>query len=185
MVTRRFARRSVRPSRQWTELASTWSLNATATTGVVLWGLQSPAAGTGLTSLPPEDVIIMRIRGSFLLGLSAATSQWMLGLTVQDQAWTPSAVFQTDADKRWLWTQAFQTVVVFPKAWTEAGDMEYTNASTFYSTQQSCTMVDIAPKVKLEAGQGLYLVAYETTGASTLTSSSTNMRMLWQTKARR
>lgn len=181
---RRFARRGSLPSRQWTEVSTNFAQSVTATTATVLWGLQAPAAAAGLTALPPEDIIIMRLRGSFNCTLSAVTSEWVVGLTVQDQTWTPAATFGPDADKRWLWLATFTNSVVFPKTWTASELVEYVNASTFYAEAQTLTNIDISPKVKLEAGQGLYLVSYEQTGASTLTIATSNMRMLWQTKRR-
>lgn len=186
MATRRFASRArgALPARQWTEISSTWTQSVTATTATVLWGLQAPAAGTGLTALPPEDIIIMRIRGSFNCTLSA-TSQWVLGLTVQDQTWTPSAVFQTDADKRWLWLRTFESQAGTLPVWTGSKSLILTGSVDSYPAYQDVTEVDISPKVKLESGQGLYLVAYEQNGAATWTCASINMRMLWQCKRRR
>lgn len=168
------------PSRQWTELATGFVVSSTATTAVAVWGLQAPAAAAGLTALPPADVVIMRIRGNFQVTLSAASSTWVMGLTVQDQTWTPSAVFRTDADKRWLWLRTFTTNTE-AVSWIPPGYMSSASDPTGWADAR-WTELDVAPKVKLESGQALYLVAYEETGASTMTITSVDMRMLWQQK---
>lgn len=177
-------RRGSAPSRQWTEISTTWAIGAAATTTTaVLWGLQSPAAQAGLNALPPADVVIMRIRGDFSVTMSATSANWTLGLTVQDQTWTPAATFALDADKRWLWTRTFNTAgLTAPVTWAEPGWMVASSDPQTTWSDARWTEVDVAPKVKLESGQGLYLVAYENSGASTLSSLSTDMRMLWQQK---
>lgn len=186
-MNRRFVRRGGAargPSRQWTELSTTWAIGAAAaTTSAVLWGLQSPAAQAGLTALPPADIVIMRIRGSFSVNISAGAALWVLGLTVQDQAWTPGATFALDADKRWLWLRTFSTFLkTGPVLWTEPGHCQDSSDPALTWSDFRYTEVDLSPKAKLEAGQGLYLVAYEAAGAGTFTTSSVDVRMLWQQK---
>lgn len=180
-----FARRgrasAARPSRQWTELQSTFTLNVTATAATPVWGLQAPAPAAGLTALPPEDVVLMRIRGSFNCSITA-TASWTLALTVQDTTWTPGT-FAGDSDKRLLWTRSFTPTGagnIFGDTGLQVWDLAGTPLVAHWNS-----MLDISPKVKLESGQALYLVAYELTGTATLTVSTAEMRMLWQVRKRR
>lgn len=182
---RRTRRLGVRPSRQWQELATTFTASSAVTVAVPLWGLQSPAPGAGLTSLPPEDVVIMRVRGNFSVSLTSGPAAWVLGMTVQDQTWTPANVFRTDADKRWLWTRTYmQFGAGVQLDWFPPGMAFEVSSGLYMAGSPEMTSLDISPKVKVEAGQALYLVLYEETGASTLAVGSIDMRMLWQTKRR-
>lgn len=190
----RYARRAGRgrtagsPSRQWTELSTRWQHTAVAvTTSTVLWGLESPAAAAALTALPPEDVVIMRLVGDFQVALPAAViDSWTLALTVQDSTWTPAALFNTDADKRILWSQTYAKGPPGEAVtWTPPGLLSTATATLGVAPRESIH-IDIAPKVKLEAGQGLNLVAYENLPgvAGTFTTIGYTVRMLWQAKRR-
>lgn len=184
---RRFTRRSGssgRPSRAWSSLSSAFSLSAvTATTAVSLIELQSPTTLATLTSDPPEDLTLLRIRGSFNVTVSAAGGGWTMGLTVQDTTWTPGALFEADADKRFLWTRTFRANGGAAQEWYEPDCTEITGVA-FFNAGGAC-LLDIAPKVKVEAGRALHLVAYEIAGASALTVVSSEMRVLYQRSGRR
>lgn len=179
---RRFASRGRRlapPSRQWSDISETWSIAAAvSTSAVVLFGLESPSPSAALTALPPADIVLMRIRGQFQVTV-AGPGNWVLALTVQDKAWTPSSLFRTDADKRIFWARQFDALE--STTWLAPGHAFGATTQIPFG-QVGMVDLDISPKVKLEAGQGLNLVAYEVGGATTLTTTSQQMRVLWQQK---
>lgn len=180
------------PQRQWMELSTSWVMaGLSATTAVTLLELQSPATGV-LVSDPVEDLTLLRIVGDFqvLLG-AAAGSHAILALTVQDTAWTPSALFSNDADKRILWSMSYMVGGVVPAGfatleWSPPGLLTV-NATTDTVTptgDRSMCHIDISPDVKVRAGQALSLVFYEVNTA-TLSTTSGNMRVLFQRSGRR
>lgn len=182
-VSPRFAGRSAKPSRVWSDVSAQWVLTTVGvTTSVILVQLQAPASLAALTSDPPEDLTVLRLRGSFSLTLGGA-SFWTLALLVQDTAWTLSNLFTTDADKRILWARTFQASEA--TNWLQGGILQGATAGNFAGVPLETTEVDIAPKVRIEAGKALFLVAYDDSGLSTLTTASANMRLLFQRSGRR
>lgn len=180
------------PQRQWMELSTAWALSAvTQTTAVSLLELQSPATGV-LVSDPVEDLTLLRVVGDFLVVLgTAASAAGVLALTVQDTAWTPNALFSNDADKRILWSKAYAVGLVVPAGfvslqWTSPGLLTLDATTDLITPTGDTSMIhiDIQPDVKVRAGQALNLVWYETV-AATFTTSSPNMRVLFQRSGRR
>lgn len=174
-----------RPERVWASLASRWAFSSvTATTAQVLISLEMPTDLSALTNDPPEAMTLLRIVGSFRIANAAAAgaaSGYTLALLVQDQTWTPSAVFATDADKRILWSRTFflgSTESYSPFIWT--------NGTAIVPYHPEVTRVDIAPKVKVEPGKALFLVIYENSAStSEITVASSDMRVLYQRSGRR
>lgn len=185
-VSPRFA--GYRPPRQWHGVQGQFLLSAvTATAQSTIIGIESPGGLQALTSDPPEDLTVMRMRGEFtvLLDATAEVTRWTLALLVQDTTWTPSSSFGLDSDKRVLWSRTYSVnaeAVTYrwdPPGYASAG------ATTFF-TGTGHTELDIAPKVKVEPGKALLLVAYlNTAGNRALTVSSDNMRVLIQRSKRR
>lgn len=156
----------------------------TGTTATALLALEAPTTLT-LSADPPEDITVLRIVGEFLAEVSA-TSHWVMALVVQDATWTPSSTFGPDADKRILWSTVIHAVPASTPTTWNAGLVKYTDAAgNEKAVQTAKTFIDIAPKVKVEAGKTLYLVAYEQTGSATFTTTTQNMRMLFQRSGRR
>lgn len=187
-VSPRFAGRGVKPTRTWITANQGFLFSAvTATTANVVMRMEGPTDPTNLTSDPPEDITILRVKGSFFVQLSAtaATAAWILALTVQDTTWTPGATFPGDADKRILWQRCYQKGATnATHSWWSPGYLEI--ASTAFVEQTGMCDIDIAPKVKLEPGKALYLVAYEEDGSSTFSlASNDNVRILFQRTSRR
>lgn len=191
MPARRFVRRSggggrpMRPSRVWMALSDTgWSQLASpvfATTAVSLLSLQAPTT-SALTSDPPEDLTVLRIKGQFRVGL-AASCTWTLALLVQDVTWTPTATLEDDLDKRLLWLRTFRNQATVTVQWDEGGAMVYDIGGSPTVAQAACcavTEIDIAPKVRIECGKALYLVAYENEGTGSCFTDAHNMRLLFQ-----
>lgn len=176
----RGARSASRPTRTWVGVSGQFAMaGATATTAGTLIQLQAPADLSNLTSDPPEDVTVLRMRGSFVLALSTAGS-WTLALLVQDTTWTPGT-FLADSDKRMLWTETFN--VAEASTWRPG---LFTNAAgSTFPDYPGKTFLDIAPKVRIEPGKALFLVAYENTGTATLDISCQEMRVLFQRSPRR
>lgn len=139
-----------------------------------------------LTSDPPEDLTVLRVVGTFNVALSAPTvaSRWVLALLVQSTTWVQSATFAADADKRILWSRTFAAADAQAYSWSSPGYM-IAGANAPAPMNLETVTVDISPKVKLEAGNALYLVAYEQSGDSTFTTSTDNMRLLFQRSGRR
>lgn len=175
------------PTRTWASMTTGFAATgATATGASACFSMQAPTDVTNLTSDPPEDVTLLRIKGSFSVQLSAAVQSWILGLTVQDTDWTPSSAFFTDADKRWLWIRKFQNPTAallewFPPNIVNAGGSIFPFGG---AGSESPTMIDITPKVRIEPGKALYFVFYET-GTGNLTVVTTEMRVLFQRSRRR
>lgn len=174
------------------ELASSWVLNVVqATTAVSLLELQSPATGV-LVSDPVEDLTLLRIVGDFRVTLAApGTARGTRAVTVQDTTWTPNAAFSNDADKRMLWSCVYDTVSVIPAGasayvWSPPGlfQVDATVDTVVPLGDRSMVHIDISPDVKVRAGQALNLVWYEDT-ASTFSTASLNMRVLFQRSGRR
>lgn len=162
----------------WAGVSGQWVMaGVSTTTAAALVQLQAPSDLSNLTADPPEDLTILRVMGDFAVEVST-TGSWTLALLVQDTTWTPGSTFLVDSDKRVLWMQSY---VVNPAAtyrWA-TGRLEVNNAVVAGQSREM-TRVDIAPKVRIEAGKALYLVAYEGTNGSTFTTSSDNMRILAQ-----
>lgn len=178
-----------RPSRTWASVAGSFGLNAvTTTTSATLIQMQAPTDLSNLTSDPPEDITLLRIRGSFTCLLSSITvsSWWTLALLVQDTTWTPASTFATDADKRILWSRDFYAGTAVSHLWGPPGQLLYDLAGTVSTAgMPGCTDVDVAPKAKVEPGKALFLVGYENSGTGTLNVASVNMRVLFQRTQRR
>lgn len=186
---RSFRRGAPRPERDWCSLTTNFTLSALTATGTsALVVLQQPTDLSNLTSDPPETLTVLRIVGNFDCSLTGATAaQWTLALTVQDASWTPASGttgFRDDSDKRLLWTRTFQATNATSDTWYGDGT-RLANAVVVGHAQPAYTQVDIAPKVRIQAGQALYLVGYEQAGAGTLTVTTANMRMLYQRSGRR
>lgn len=180
---KRYKRRSAgvgRPSRVWASLASRFTLSSvTATTAQVLIGMEAPTDLSALTSDPPEDITLLRIRGSFTLANAAAAGPaagYTMALLVQDQTWTPSTAFATDADKRILWSRTF-----FLASTEQYRPFIWTNGTAIAPYHPELTSIDIKPMAKVEPGKALFLVLYEN-GASTseVSVTSSDMRVLFQ-----
>lgn len=186
----RSAPRGARPSRTWADISSVWlHSGVTATSAATLISMQAPTSLAALTSDIPEDLTILRIRGSFNVQLDAvATSgNWTLALIVQDTTWTPGATVSVDNDKRMLWLQDYAVRLRTSGAaqnW-EQGGIYQEGAELPAPCNPMYTTVDIAPKVKIEPGKALFLVAYENVDGASFTTGSTNMRVLVQRTARR
>lgn len=180
---------NARPSRTWIEVSPNLTAGfpaVAATSAALLVSLQAPPTLVALTADPPEDLTILRLVGSFSLTLSI-TSIWTLGIIVQDTDWTPTAGvtgYSQDADKRFLWTRTFQAPDAQAYAWTPPGVLT-AGANAPVPMNMETVTLDISPKVRVEAGKGLYAVAYEQAGAGTLTWASFNMRLLFQRSGRR
>lgn len=186
MRRRNFVRRGGRKpvNMQWSDVSGQFVFAAVAATSTsVLVQLQSPAALNSLTADPPEDLTVLRMVGQFGVSISAATASWSLALTVADVTWTPGATMSVDNDKRILWQQEYRTGAAAgnwlpPGMYTEGG-------AQLFPGWWEMTGLDISPKVKVEAGKALYLVAYENTGAATFTVTCNSMRLLYKRSGRR
>lgn len=190
-------RSSYRPAREWVPLTGTVFNNVSATSSAKLIEFQSPTVtiGTALTADPPEDRTIMRIVAEFdvaMAGPPLAADRWTLGLLMADVTWTPGATFATDADKRFLWYRTYQFPGVVPAGttsmtWQLPGYVFLdATADVFFQCDRDDVHIDIAPKVKLESGKALTMVAYEevsTTGNFTVAMRT--MRLLMQASGRR
>lgn len=180
-MKRRYGRNvNVRPTRTWVSLNAGWTLNTAVPSLNAIMSLEAPTS-LALTSDPPEDITILRMIGDMTVSISGATGSWILGLIVQDATWSQGASFAADADKRWLWSSHFQSSV---------GAVTWASGTLFNSGgepvgQTMQTHLDIQPKVKVEAGKSLYLVCYELAGATTLVTTMSNGRLLFQRSGRR
>lgn len=177
--------RSPRINRTWTPSNATWTIAvATATSVVELMAFEEPAA-TVFTTMPPEDIIIDRVVGSFDVLVSAA-GNWTLGLLVADRGWTTTSAFSADADKRILWHETFENQVAGGALW-QCGLVWTVGTLTLATAVMSPERkyrVDISPKIRLQAGKALFLVAWEDAGAAAFSTTSRDMRILWH-RARR
>lgn len=183
--------RGVRPSRTWVSLDTamrTGSLSSTTATSLL--SLQAPTTLT-LTSDPPEDMTVLRIVGDYAIKMSGSGAEWVMALTVQDTAWTPSASFVDDADKRILWSRTYSTgtgtavsVELGPNGTVEQDSGG--SPTRAYTLHPDITRIDIAPKVRIECGKALFLVCYEQAGTGTFEVDTTqNVRLLFQRSFRR
>lgn len=187
-ISPRFAGRANKPTRQWAAVNGEFLFtNITVTTATTLVQLQAPTALNALTSDPPEDLTILRIRGSFACTLAgAAATIWTLALTVQDTVWTPGTTFLVDSDKRMLWSRTFHATNATSDIWAPPGTyIASGSGATALASHPNATDLDIAPKVKIETGRALFLVAYENAGAGNLSVVSGDMRILFQRSRRR
>lgn len=183
---RRNARRpGVKPAVQWSDVSGQWLFaGAAATSTATLIQLQSPANLSNLTADPPEDLTILRMVGDFSVQLSANASSWTLALLVADVTWTPGTTVSVDNDKRLLWQQTFTNNDGSAiRDWYPPGMFE--DGTTVFPQANNPTHLDITPRVRIEPGKALTLVAYENVGAGTLTSSSVSMRVLYKRSRRR
>lgn len=175
---------AAKPTRVWVSANTGFLLSSiTTTSSSIVMQMQQPTDVTNLTADPPEDITILRVVGEFSVNVDTACI-WVVGLTVQDTTWTPATLWPTDADKRWLWVRAFNQVAAEAGSWSPPGLYRASTASAFPG-EMEMTRVDIAPKVKLEAGKALFLVAYEQGGASTMTLTGISVRLLFQRARRR
>lgn len=159
---------------------------------------EMPTSMVGLTADPPEDITILRVVGDYSVAVgNGVTGVWNLALLVQDQTWTPAATINLDNDKRILWQQqytapaeaaalaGYASIAWYPPTLSVISATTSLFGNSTMGALGNATHIDIAPKVRLEAGKALYLVAYEGSGTSTLTSSSVSMRVLFQRSRRR
>lgn len=175
----RYAGRGARPSRQWLSIQGGWTFNAVSvTTTSSLISLQAPTT-LALTSDPPEDITVLRIVGEYTVSLSNNVCTWALALLAQDTDWTPGT-FNTDSDKRILWNQAYQNNAGAALSWTAGGYLSDGTTGIFGPSVEKHTFIDISPKVRLETGKALYLVAYEVVSGGTLSLTGITVRMLIQ-----
>lgn len=193
---RRFIRRGPmrrgadRPERRWVSLNTGWSTGTlSATTTQTVMNMEMPTNTTALTSAFPEDLTIMRIMGEFDVTMTGA-ADWVMYLLVADASWT-SGGFAADADKRILWSQAYQsfgtgfTGYVLTR-WSPPGQLyQSATASQVTGCPRNAVSIDIKPKVKIGAGQSLFLVSNELTGAATFEVNARTMRALVQMSRRR
>lgn len=182
---KRFGNRT-KQSLTWSDVSGTWTFAAQATTAAtILIQLQSPTTLSNLTSDPPEDLTVLRVVGNYTLLLTgAAPACWTLALTVADVTWTPGADVAADNDKRLLWQKTYQASGTTTTQWGPPG-WQITDAGNAFPAWESVVAIDIAPKVRIEPGKALYLVAYENLGAATLTMTSETMRVLYKRSGRR
>lgn len=178
--------RAFRPSRVWAGVSGQFGFTgATASTRAVLVQLEAPAALNALTSDPPEDMTVLRVMGDFAVSLTS-TGSWTLALMVQDTEWPVGTSFLADADKRMLWSQTYEAMDAVGHTWTSGYLVtDIVGTAGYAGVPREMTRLDIAPKVRIEAGRALYLVAYENGGAAELTVTSSNMRLLFQRSGRR
>lgn len=188
-MRRKFVKRSGRrpANMQWSDVSSVWSFaGISATTATALVQLQSPTSLAALTSDPPEDLTLLRIVGTYTVALSATSGQnWTLALIVSDVTWTPGATVAADNDKRLLWQRTYVTGTAATAQYSPPG-LYYEATAQGFPCHPSLVTVDITPRVKVEAGKALYLVAYENVAtAGTLVTTSTSMRVLYKRSGRR
>lgn len=171
---------------QWSDVSAQWTFaSIVSTTATVLIQLQSPAALNNLTADPPEDLTILRVVGDYLVRMTSGDGNWTLALLVADVTWTPGATISVDNDKRILWQKTYQVFGTAAEAvWHPPGMYKEAGGTTFPG-DPSMTHIDISPKVKVEAGKALYLVAYENSGAEDLIVNSVTMRVLYKRSGRR
>lgn len=195
--SRRSAGRGQRPTRQWVPLQGAVLTAASTTLSAKLLEFQAPTVtiGTALTAAPPEDQTILRIVSEFTVQVTATTvaNRICLGLLMADVAWTPGSTSVADLDKRFLWYKSFSLPTATASAgvagWAwESGLLAITaTANQLVQVDLQYTQLDITPKVKLEDGKALTLVAY-VDASSGLTSYSValrTMRVLMQRSGRR
>lgn len=190
---KRFARRAAnRPNRVWSDLTPRFLLGTAGNSAIAVWGLDSPAPAASLTSLPPNDIVIMRVVGDFFVDHNAAngnnSTTFMLG--VRDQVWTQGTL-ANDLDQRWLWIQFFVSngPTTNSHDWLPPGVYRERVTATGVTVAKAglpvmATRLDISPRCKIQAGQALFLAAYVTDADATYSIGASAMRMLWQQKQR-
>lgn len=200
-MRKRFSRwsgggRRLRPARQWLPIPSTLMFNAITSTQVQsVLAFEEPTVtpGTPLTAEPPEDQTLLRITGAIRVGI-LASGCWTLSLLLVDRTWTPiGGEFATDADKRILWSETYSTVAMaatlagFGSASWQTPNQVVIDATTdqVVECKPSAVYIDIAPKVKLEAGKHLVFLASENENGGTLSMRNEWMRVLMQRSGRR
>lgn len=186
-MRRGFTPRAGRPrvNMQWAAVDGQFLFSAiTATAVAPLIQLQEPASLASLTADPPEDLTVLRVVGDFTATLDSAGS-WTLGLMVADVTWTPGTDFSADADKRVLWHRTFTLVGTGDVSWKQTEYVQFNIPAGTFIFQQTVTHIDISPKVKVEAGKALYLVAWENTASGALTVATDDMRVLFKRSGRR
>lgn len=192
MNGRRTAGRRKPQNVQWSDVSAAWNMNSvTATTANVLIQLQSPTSLTNLTADPPEDLTVLRVVGDWSTTITPGNTpaSWTLALTVADVTWTPGATVAVDNDKRLLWQMSYEedvAVAATTCTWYPPGMFYQGAAGTVFPMGfRDATHLDISPKVRVEAGKALYLVAYENAGNGSLLVSSATMRVLYKRSGRR
>lgn len=180
------ARRSAaKTAMTWVDVSSQWSLPAvTVTTTATLVQLQAPANLSNLTADPPEDMSVLRLVGDFSV-VMVGIANWTLALLVADVTWTPAATFTVDADKRILWHQTYVGTGSTSSAWNPPDTLMVVDAAGSFVSQTKAAHLDVTPRARIEPGKALYLVAYENSGAATLTTTSADMRLLFKRSGRR
>lgn len=198
-MRRRFVKRSfgrsAKPALTWGQVSGAWLYTAQATTAATpLISLEMPATLVGVTADPPEDLTILRMVGTFGVAVTVGATpvSWTLGLIVQDATWTPSATFAADADKRVLWHETYGhsgangTTAFWGFSATGGARGQVLNAAlAATSCPERLETVDISPRVRVEPGQALYLVAWENANGGTLSTSTADMRVLFKRSRRR
>lgn len=178
--------RAAKSALTWVDVSGQWSLTTAVTATATLVQLQAPANLSNLTADPPEDMTVLRVVGDYTMALSAGPANWTLGLLVADVTWTPGATFTVDADKRILWHRTYEARTgVTLTNWAPPGYLEVINAAGSFMMQTDAVHLDISPRVRIEPGKALYLVAWENSGAVSLATTSADMRLLFKRSGRR
>lgn len=179
---------SFKPTRVWSDVStSAVFAGITGTSQAILISLESPTNLSNLGADPPEDLTILRVVGDLNVNLTGGSGAFRLGLIVQDRTWTANALPADDMDKRILWTRQYSQ----PKSTTVAsswGSPDWfltTDGTVEHVSQSVAGHIDISPKVKVEAGKALYLVAWEAINGAALTVSAQTLRVLYQRSGRR
>ncbi len=191
----RQGRRLGKPARQWLPIPLTSFFSAQASTGIAqVLAFEAPTItpGTAVTADPPEDQVLDRIVAEFTVQLAGAGS-WTLGMMVVDRTWTPvGGEFATDADKRVLWYQTydsntFSTLAGFTGVtWSSPNHLLVTATSPVaLETDMRAVKLDITPKIRLEDGKALIFCAWEDQGTATLSLTVRTMRLLMHRAGRR
>lgn len=186
--------KSFRPSLTWADISDQFAIAAATATGTAtLMSMIADQSLVALTSDPPEDLTILRVVGDFTTTLTRGN--WTLGLIVVDTT-TSFTTFAADSDKRVLWHMTYDAetpvTVGGPPAgaaafiWTPPNlGMLQATANQLVQVDRASVHLDISPKVKVEPGKSLLLVAWENSGAGTMTVASTDMRVLFKRSGRR
>lgn len=167
--TTRFGGRGYKPARTWIGSEPVLVVGAGLQTQANVLAIEAPALPAVLTSAPPEDLTILAVRGYFSVELGEIGS-FDLALMVVDSTWTPSGTWLADSDKRLLWWKR----IYVPATTGTVPDVRTSEMSWFE--------VDIKPKVKLEDGKRLVMVAWSASGGGAVTAA---LRLLTQRAGRR
>lgn len=169
----------------WSDVSTDFAFVAAATTTqTILISLESPVQLNALGADPPEDLTILRMVGDFSVSLTT-NGTWRLALLVQDRTWTAQVSGRDDNDKRILWSQVYVDAIGAAMNWLPPGQVVSAAGLNVTSTVREAVHLDIAPKVRIEPGKALYLVAYEEVNGAVLSVSSVNMRVLYKRSGRR